>query len=51
MTAELYIDEVIQAHMVTTMQHSGAVFQLDNVKLHTVRLTRVLQRRNIQVLY
>ena len=51
MTAQIYRDHILRPHVLPLMQRNGAIFQHDNARPHTARLTNVfLQGNNIQVL-
>ncbi|GFU41302.1 transposable element Tcb2 transposase [Trichonephila clavipes] len=41
MTAQLYVHDILQPHVLPLMQRlSGAIFQLDNARPHTARVSQ-----------
>lgn len=51
LTAQRYCDEILQPHIVPIMQNNGRIFQHDNARPHTARLTTpLLQTNNITLL-
>lgn len=51
LTAQRYCDEILQQHLVPIMQNNGRMFQHDNARPHTARITTAfLQHNNIPVL-
>lgn len=51
LTAQPYCDEILQPHIVPIMQNHGRIFQHDNARPHTARLTTTfLQTNNIILL-
>ena len=51
LTAQRYCDEILQPHVVPIMQNNGRIFQQDNARPHTARITTAyLQNNNIPVL-
>lgn len=51
LTAQRYCDEILQPHVLPIMQNNGRIFQQDNARPHTARITTAfLQRNNVNVL-
>ena len=51
LTAQRYIDQILRPHVVPFMANANVVFQHDNARPHTARLTNAfLQNNNINVL-
>lgn len=51
LTAQRYCDEILQPHVLPFMQNNGRIFQQDNARPHTARITTAfLQRNNVDVL-
>ena len=51
LTAQRYCDEILQHHVVPIMQNNGRLFQHDNARPHTARMTTAyLQNNNVPIL-
>jgi transposase len=51
LTAQRYCDEILHHHAVPSLQNNGRLFQHDNARPHTARVTTAyLQNKNIPVL-